>query len=224
MPNRFQPISPGTDPSQQIAQINKNFGELDNENTTKVFYNASGNIGVTQGLLPNNLGEGIVLNDNNGIPLIVMYVDASNHPVLKVANTGQDATTASNDQLAFDSSRRTFQVVGNPLTVNFSLTTGTTASGTTATINHNLGYIPLTESSVSITTDTYSPSRLGTFPVPYFRNVTGGGTLSNVFVQNTYVSVRNVTSTQITYEIGMQGGTFTLAGTITCYIKQITAG
>jgi hypothetical protein len=220
MPNRFQQIIPGSDVNQQIAMLNKNFAELDNENITKVFYNSAGNIGVTQGLLPNGLGEGTLLSDANGIPLIVMYVDANNNPVLKVAKSGQDATTASNDQLSFNSAQNVFQIV-TTLTASFSVTSAANSQGsTTITINHNLGYIPLTENSVQVTTSNWN-GRTGVFPIPYL--VPGSNSASGAFIIASYIRVSNVTTTQITYEAGIIAGSFTLAGTITCYVKQQTA-
>lgn len=199
MPNRFTPIQPGTDPNQQLAIINKNFAELDNEGIKKLFYDAS------------------------GTPSIQIGVQQDGSSRIRIAQAGYDVTAAPDSNIAFDSSRLTFQIVGKPLTVDFSLTTGTTASATTVTIFHNLGYIPLTENSVTVTSNTFAPAQTGVFPVPYFTLVTGSGSLSNVFVMNAYVTVRKVTTTSITYEIGMQGGSFTIAGTITCYIKQVPA-
>lgn len=41
MPNKFQPINPGTSPSAMAAQMNANFARLDRETVTKVFKGAT---------------------------------------------------------------------------------------------------------------------------------------------------------------------------------------
>ncbi len=64
MPYRFQPISAATDPMQQLAIINRNFAELDNEAVTKVF-NDGGVPGLITGKLPN--GRFGTLDYDNGI-------------------------------------------------------------------------------------------------------------------------------------------------------------
>lgn len=86
MPSRFIPIPYGTDPAQQLAMINKNFGELDNENVTKIFY------------------------DINGTPSIAIGVQQDRTSRIKVATAGFDVTSATAEQLAFDSANITFRV------------------------------------------------------------------------------------------------------------------
>lgn len=218
MPNRFTPIQAGTDPSQQLAIINKNFAELDSEGTTKVYYNAAGNVGVTEGLLPNSLGEGTLLNDSNGVPLIGVYVDANNSPIIKVAQPGNNVTTATSSQLAFDSSRKTFQIIGTPFSTSFSVTSTASFGATTVSIGHGLGYVPLTLNVANITTNGWSPGETGSYPLPY-QSMATSGTIRGYAA---YVILKRVTTGSIEFEIGITGGTLTLAGTITCYVIQST--
>jgi len=84
MPNRFTPIQPGVDPSQQMAIINKNFAELDNENVTKIY------------------------NGSDGVPRI--YIDGSKG-IIKVAPAGVDVTKALDTELLFNSAQRTLKIV-----------------------------------------------------------------------------------------------------------------
>jgi hypothetical protein len=87
MPNRFIPIPYGTDPSQQLAMINKNFGELDSEATTKIFY------------------------DSNGIPSIAIGVQRDGTSRIRISQPGIDVTAATDSQLSFNSAQDVFKVV-----------------------------------------------------------------------------------------------------------------
>jgi hypothetical protein len=111
MPNQFMPIGQGTSPEAATNQINQNFAKLDAEAVTKTFNGPNGTQAVIQGRLPNDLGYGMLLNDASGMPLIYMAVDQNGLPVMKVAKTGYDATTASDDQLVFNSAQNVFKVV-----------------------------------------------------------------------------------------------------------------
>ena len=93
MPNRFMPIPFGTDPSQMIAAMNRNFAELDNENVSKVFY---GNTGVSMviGKLPNSNGYGLLIYDADGVPSIIMGLLPDGTTGLVVSKEGEDVLDA----------------------------------------------------------------------------------------------------------------------------------
>lgn len=137
MPNRFSPIQPGTDPSQQAAIINNNFAKLDNENVKKLFY------------------------DVNGNPSIFIGVDQTGKSVIKVAKTGNDVTVATDSQLAFNSSQDVLKVVKtDTITVaadTFPATGATYAVHQTfTTINHGLSFVPHVIASI-LAGSTYTP-------------------------------------------------------------------
>lgn len=71
MSSRFIPIQAGTDPSQQLAMINKNFAEIDNEGTTKVFNDANGVPTIIMGVLPDKT-TGIVIS-KPGINVLTLF-------------------------------------------------------------------------------------------------------------------------------------------------------
>lgn len=60
MPNRFDPIQPGTAQAQQVAVINNNFAQLDNENVKKLYYDSTGTPCIMIGILPDGT-TGIVI-------------------------------------------------------------------------------------------------------------------------------------------------------------------
>ena len=120
MPNRFTPIQPGTDPSQQMAIINKNFAELDNETVKKLY------------------------DDSTGTHRI--FIDAS-VPVIKISKAGVDVTTATDDQLTFNSQQNIFKIVkkitGTIPQFNTTYSGSVTSGGTLLTIPHGLSYTPI---------------------------------------------------------------------------------
>lgn len=190
----FVKIPGGTTQSQQIAAMNNNFSQLANESVTKIY------------------------NDNNGVPNISIGVQPDGTSRIRIAQTGIDVTVATDEQLSFDSSRKTFQIIGTPLTTSFSVTSTAVFAATTVTIVHGLGYEPLTESVAYVTTNGWQPTEVGTYPLPYQSMATA----STIRGYAAYVILKRVTSSSITYEVGITGGTLTLAGTISCYIKQST--
>ena len=115
MPNRFVPLQPGTDQSQQIAVINQNFGELDNETVKKLYDDTSGN-------------HRIFLDGAAG--------------TLKIAKSGFDVTKATDDQLAFNSAQNTLKIVQ---TGTASLVANVLSAGGSVEVlvPHNLGYAPI---------------------------------------------------------------------------------
>lgn len=75
MSQRFIPITSGTSHEQMLAMINKNFAELDNENVTKVYRGANGNIAIIEGKLPYQGGFGSLYYDQNGKARILIGID-----------------------------------------------------------------------------------------------------------------------------------------------------
>jgi hypothetical protein len=113
MPNRFTPIVPGTDNSQQIATINNNFAQLDNESVKKLYYGA------------------------DGVPRV--YIDGTTG-VIKVAPAGQDVTTAADGVLTFNSSQNVFKIIASgTLIINKPASTGSAS----ATAPHGLSFAPM---------------------------------------------------------------------------------
>lgn len=137
---------------------------------------------------------------------------------LKVSKPDFDVLSAADDELVFNSSQNVFKIV-DKFSQPFTLTSAATTIATTVTITHNLGYKPLIVSFVDITTLTNGTT--GVYPVPVFVPGTGGGT-TNVFVMLSYLRVMNVSNSTVSYDVGIQGGVQTFAGTITCYVLQET--
>jgi hypothetical protein len=73
MPGRFTPLNPAATLSNLVAQVNKNFAVLDNENVTKVFKNGSSNA-VTIGRYSSDGGMryGLLISDASGVPRILI--------------------------------------------------------------------------------------------------------------------------------------------------------
>lgn len=71
MPSRFIPIQAGTEQTQQLAIINKNFAEIDNEGTTKIFSDANGIPTIIMGVLPDKT-TGIVIS-KPGINVLTLF-------------------------------------------------------------------------------------------------------------------------------------------------------
>jgi hypothetical protein len=143
MPFRFVPVNPGTNFDQAMAVMNNNFAQLDNEAVTKVFKKAGGKPGFIEGKLPDDIGYGFLLYDADDNASIAAYIDADGQPILKVAKTGYDATTTTDGNLAFNSTK-SFTVVLND---TYTIPATTVAAFTDQdlgliTIPHNLGYSP----------------------------------------------------------------------------------
>lgn len=140
-----------------------------------------------------------------------------------VSQPGIDVRTANPNlpgNLVFNSNQDIFKIA-NKFTSDFSVTSGSGSSfgSVTITINHNLGYTPLIQSFVNIT--TVSGGSPGLYPLPYLNLVQGGGT-TNVLVVASAVIVETITSTQAIFSATIQAGTQTIAGTLICYVLQET--
>ncbi|MCA1565821.1 MAG: hypothetical protein LC803_09325 [Acidobacteria bacterium] len=193
MPNRFTPINPGSDLNQIVNQINQNFAKLDNENVTKAFKGPNGGNSQVQGRLPNDLGYGQILYASDGRPAVYMAVDSSGNPIFKVAKTGQDATTAGNDQLIFNSSSNLFKIVlsGQVSLILPSISTGSTGI-TSSQVSHTLGYSPLVIAFKTVDS-IMSP---GTITTSLFgTSTTNYGSVGASDMTVTYMSVEDLQAT-----------------------------
>lgn len=158
--------------------------------------------------------------DTNGIGVARFGQFSDGSIALKVAKSGQEVDSATNSQLVFNSTQDTFKIVSKN-SAAFSFTSGGAGPGsTTVTINHNLGYVPIIQPEVTITTLTNGSP--GIYPLPFFVPGLGGGT-TNVFILLSYLRVSGINSTSVTFEVGIQAPSQTFAGTITCYFLQETA-
>ncbi len=157
------------------------------------------------------------VTDDNNVPIALFGKDAAQNIVVKVAQSGYNVITASDSELIFNSADDMFKIIQKP-TTGFALTSGSTQASTTASIIHNLGYEPLVFCTVNITTGPQT----GIFPLPFV----DFGTSSNVpdaFVVLSYVKLRNITDTELLFEVGIEAASQTIDGVITAYILQETA-
>lgn len=138
------PVTSDNSNSANLNQINNAIRQLNNEAQTKVFKGPENVNAVINGKLPNDLGYGFQLSDSNGVPRIIAYIDANNNPIFKVSESGQDVTTATNDDLIFNSSQNVFKIV-EANTQTLIPPTASWAAGNTATVTvpHGLGYEPV---------------------------------------------------------------------------------
>ncbi len=173
-------------------------------------------------IIKDDLNDRLYVTDVNNIPVALLGKDDFGSIVVKVAKSGQNVLNAPDNELIFNSQQDTFKIVSS-LSASFSVTSSGTGPGYgTATINHNLGYVPLSFSYVSITQDWNGSS--GLFPVPYLRpNAVSGVGGGAEFMIVSYVTVGSVSSSNIVFDIGEIAGGSTIAGTIYTYFLQETA-
>jgi hypothetical protein len=88
MADRFIPLRDGTDMSQILATLNKNFSELDNEATTKVYRGPNGNIAIIEGKLPYTGGFGQLQYDTSGHSRIIIGIDPDGEVNIHVSKAG----------------------------------------------------------------------------------------------------------------------------------------
>ncbi|SIC60096.1 hypothetical protein [Mycobacteroides abscessus] len=92
MPGRFTPLNPSASLNNLVAQVNKNFAVLDNENVTKVFKKASINAVVTGRYADDRYGT--LMTDDSGKRRMLM----GQHPVdghigFWISKEGEDVIT-----------------------------------------------------------------------------------------------------------------------------------
>jgi hypothetical protein len=166
VPNRFTPIQAGTDQSQQLAMINKNFSELDAESTKKLFY------------------------DSTGTPSIFIGIQQDGSSAIRVSKPGVDVSNATPDQLAFNSAQNIFKIVRVMTLTNTYAYSGAGAFGQkTVQIAHGLGFTPAYNAFGTFDAGLVSASA-NRFALPYSFSIAGGSNpnfSATVFVDDTYV-------------------------------------
>lgn len=139
----FRPVNSQNSHGQTLGQLNDMLRQLNKEQQVKVFKGPGGNNALITGKLPNDLGYGFQFNDSSDTPLIVAYIDpVTGGPVMKISPAGVDATTATDDQLLFNSSRKVFKIIDEVnLSVPVTNSPGTYGSYTDFEA-HGLGFAP----------------------------------------------------------------------------------
>lgn len=155
--------------------------------------------------------------DANGIGLAQFGKFADGTIALKVAKSGIEVSSATNDQLIFNSSQDVFKIVGK-YTASFSFTTSAGETTASATITHNLGYVPTRMSFLTGSLLYTSPTNA---PLPYV--IPGSATATGLNMVCVVADVQADTST-IGYSVSIFAGSGqAISGTITAYILQETA-
>lgn len=77
--------------------------------------------------------------NNGSTDILLAGEDNSGNIVFKVAQSGYDVKTATNQQLSFSSAFNSFKIVQSGTT---SISKSANNSGLSVTVNHNLGYTP----------------------------------------------------------------------------------
>lgn len=96
MSERFIPVTYNEgnfNMSQFIATINKNFGELDSESSSKVYRGSNGQIAIIEGRLPYSGGFGSLYYDQNGKAKIVIGITPEGRCDLVIAKDDKDLLT-----------------------------------------------------------------------------------------------------------------------------------
>lgn len=166
MPNRFKPVQDGTDQSQLLAIINRNFGELDNETFTRVY------------------------NDRNGVPSIVMGILPDGTTGLKVAKPGNNVLTTNNAGLVFNSAQNIFKIVTSGTSTQAVASLAQDATNT-LTVAHNLGYIPSAIVYLNGTGSTYLAANRYYVP-PVTIPIKIGSTYYPGIIYSYYVDATNI--------------------------------
>lgn len=194
MPSRFLPIQPGTEPAQQLAMINKNFAELDNENVTKLFYDA------------------------NGVPSIMIGVQPDRTSRIRIAEDGVDVTTATDDQLAFNSAQSVLKIVSSGES-QMPVASGSGFTNYENVVQHDLGFVPIP--LVFVTPPSGSGYTIQQLPYTIFTFSLGSTTAPDVnahivaAVDDTYLTIDLTAKTTISSFVG--------AWTFKYYLLQETA-
>ena len=102
-----------------------------------------------------------VFKDDNGNPRVILGKAPDGTYGLKVSKDGYNVTSASNDQLVFNSSQNTLKVI---LTDTMTVTKNASSDFKLGTYNHNLGYIPSYQAYIDGLSDSGDPAR---FTLPY---------------------------------------------------------
>lgn len=152
----------------------------------------------------------IIVNDNTTDRVSFGHIGTGvNDWGLKVSQSGVNVTTATNNQLIFNSSQDIFKIA-----LSGTATIGAVIAGSvaTATVNHNLGFVPAIIGYIQLGGATVILPFIGTGPP------SGTGVLTQL------IDVQSVTSTTIIFEsIAYSTGIGTGALTIKYYLLEETA-
>ena len=88
----YSPISSSSDLKSALKQIDSNFRQIAAENQTKTI-SQSGGSALQEGRLANGT-YGIVLNDPNNIPRILIGFHSNGEPIIAVTKAGKDVFDA----------------------------------------------------------------------------------------------------------------------------------
>ena len=209
MPNRFNAITSKMTGEAQAAQINKNFAELDREAVTKVFKKGQDSNAIIQGRLPNDLGYGQILYDNDGNAAIYMAIDADGNPIFKVAKEGFDATTASDGDLVFNSSRNMFKIIDSG-TANVEIP-GSPNGTYSISVPYPANTVPA-GSVPAVVAYAFDPSTSLWYSVPWTNIILGSPNEPNI---SFYVTVN---STNVTFNVTTDSGFITSPVTFKYFI------
>jgi len=136
------PVSTTNSDAANLNQVNSLMREVADSRVTNVFKGPNNINALINGKLPNDLGYGFQFSDSDGVPRILGYIDANNNPKLRISESGIDVTTATNDQLTFNSDNNLFTIVDSGTAVVTLANPVTHFSTTETTVTHGLGYAP----------------------------------------------------------------------------------
>jgi hypothetical protein len=202
-PNRLDPT---TSIEDNLALINQNFDALDDQDRTKIIRN-----GTTPALLLGYQKGGFGTADYG----------------LKIAKTGVDVTTASNDQLIFNSNQDMLKIVSTgTVTIPAAVSASGSVSGAISSIaiTHGLGYLPILSGFVMNSTE-FTP-----IPGPINMMNTGINVSPPIFLQASigYIHVY-LTTTTATFTLDSSNINYGISGytlgpfTVRYYFMQETA-
>lgn len=121
--------------------------------------------------------------NNGSTDILLAGEDSSGNIVFKVAQSGYDVKSATDQQLAFSSAFNSFKIISKQTIV---VNKAANSTGTETNYTHNLGYIPCAIGYVY----TNSASFAGTWPVPWHQISTGASiSISGSFYMNMTSSV-----------------------------------
>lgn len=149
----------------------------------------------------------IVGRDENNLIRLLILANGTDF-AMKVAKDGYDATTATNDQLVFNSEQNVFKIVSKGTATIGAV--GASAIGST-TITHGLGYIPAVLA--------YQTDGTNYFTVPFTSFVSGGANDGKMSL-NVYVIAN---STQVTFYAVTSSFGSTSGLTFSYYLMQESA-
>ncbi len=170
----------------------------------------------------------IIANDGTNNIGLFGFDDAGNM-VLKIAQTGFDANSATNSQLIFNSQQDTFKIInpgGSTATVSLPIGSYHAVQTWTTTIAHGLSTTPGVSAFVNLSTLPSLAVSTGLSPVPGIGITATSGLGTNVFLPG-YIADVSVDSTNLYFTVSWLYGALALGSNYTVsfkyYILQETA-